>query len=310
MKKALCFLLLCCLMASLSGFDFKQINPLGIVAGSEAQNIQVENSLALVRNQNQLWVYSIFDVLSPRLEASFKSLHRIEDVNLQADNYIYVSSKEPSNTVTSIDSLNQFSRIYFINTVIGDKITREGATLYVADRYRGIDIINVGRGGSNDFLANFSEKWGIKDFCAEYPYIYALNDFGFVIVDISHQSFPKSISSFYQIGEVGLLAKDRDYVFIAGGKELYAFSIRDKDNPKLLAQMRMGYDIKAIEVKDSRLYLALGRGGIKVFDVSVPQKMEEINSYQSPFPALDIALEGELIFIAMGKEGWMVCEYR
>jgi hypothetical protein len=290
--------------------DNRFLFPLGRIQASEAYNIDVSEGNVLVRNQRQLWIYSTFNAWQPRLETSYQSLYKIEDVNFQGGNYIYASSQEATNTLSPIDSLNQFGKIFFVNTLIGDKITREGATLYVADRYRGIDIINVGRGGSNDLLANFAEKWGVRDFIAEYPNIYALNDFGLVTVDISDLSSPLSIATNYQLTDARYLVKNNEYLYIAAGKDLYVLSVRDIKKPVQLGQMRMFHDIQALSVKDNRLFVAMGQGGVKIIDISIPAKIVDLNTFYPPFPVYDIALENDYIYIAMGKEGWMIYEYR
>lgn len=310
MKRPMILSLLLLISISCAAIDNRFLYPLGIVKDSEAYSIDVSDSQVLTRNQKQLWIYSTFNAWQPRLETSYNSLARIEDVNFQSGNYIYVSSREPTNVLSAIDSLNQFGKIYFVDTLIGDKITREGATLYVADRYRGIDIINVGSGGGNDLLANFAEKWGVRDFIAEYPYIYALNDFGLVTVDISDQKFPLSIATNYQLPDARYLVKNGEYVYIASGKDLLVLSIRDVNKPIQVSQMRLFNDIQSLAVKDNRLFVALGQGGVKILDISVPNRIVDMNTFYPPFPVYDVALENDYIYIAMGKDGWMIYEYR
>lgn len=295
---------------ALSAVDNRFLYPLGHIQGVEALSIDAVDSQVLVRSQRQIWIYSTFNAWHPRLETGYQSLFRIEDTNFMAGNYIYASSQEPTNMITQIDSLNQYGKIYFMNTLIGDKITREGSTLYVADRYRGIDIINVGRGGSNDLIANFSEKWGVRDFIAEYPYVYALNDFGLVTVDISDQGFPISIATNYQLVDARYMAKNGTTLYIGAGKDLYLISVQDVSNPVKLGQIRLFNDIQALSVKDNRLFVALGQGGVKIFDISNPGKAVDINTFYPPYPVYDLALENDYIYIAMGKDGWMVYEYR
>lgn len=310
MKRLIILVLIIIVAVASFAVDNRFLYPLGHIKGAEALNIDVADGQVLVRNQRQIWIYSTFNAWQPRLETGYRSLYRIEDVNFMAGNYIYVSSQEPTNTISQVDSLNQYGKIYFTNTVIGDRITREGSTLYVADRYRGIDIINVGRGGSNDLQANFSEKWGVRDFVAEYPYIYALNDFGLVTVDISDQSFPISIATNYQLPDARFLVKSREFLYVASGKDLLVFSVSNINNPVQISQARMFNDIQALAVKDNRLFVALGQGGVKIFDISIPNRPRDMNTFYPPHPVYDLALENDYIYIAMGKEGWMIYEYR
>jgi hypothetical protein len=111
--------------------------------------------------------------------------------------------------------------------------------------------------------ASFAEKWGIRDFVAQYPYIYALNDFGVVVVDVSQQNFPLGIATNYQIPDARCLVKDREYLYVAAGKELLVISIRDNDKPLLVAQVRLANEIQSLAIKDQRLFAALGQGGVK-----------------------------------------------
>lgn len=310
MKRLTVLLLMLALSLVLLAVDNRFLYPLGKIEDSEALSIDVSDGQVLVRNQNQMWVYSTFNAWQPRLETAYTSLFKIEDTNFQSGNYIYVSSREPTNMVSPIDSLNQFGKIYFINTLIGDKITREGSTLYVADRYRGIDIINVGRGGANDLIANFSEKWGVRDFVAEYPYIYALNDFGLVTVDISNQEMPLSIATNYKLSSARWLAKNSDYLYIASDKDLLVLSVRDIEKPVQISQMSFFHEIQALSIKDNRLFLALGHGGVKILDISIPNRIVDMNTFSPPYPVYDLALENDYIYVAMGKDGWMIYEYR
>lgn len=310
MKKLTAILLLMLLLSSLMGAESRFVYPVVAVPDVDAQKITAENDQVLIHNSRQLWVYTLFNMYRPRLETSYISTHKVEDVNLLGNSYIYASSQEAGMALSPVDSLSQYGRIYFTNTLIGDKITREGATLYIADRYRGIDFINVGRGGSYDFLGNFSEKWGIRDFDAEYPYIYALNDFGFVMVDVSDFGFPIGLSTYYQLSDATQLIKDGDYVYIAAGQDLFVLSVRDIEKPVMLTQYRLANEIQAMQIKDKRLFLALGRGGVKILDISAANQMRDINTFFPPGAAIDIALMDDYIFVALGKDGWVIYEYR
>lgn len=309
MKKALlCLVLL--MMAFLSAAESRHLYPLATVKNSQAYDITVDSGYVFVRNQRQIWIYNCFNAWQPRLESSFLSVHPIEDLNLQAGNTLYIASHEPTNTIVPIDSLNSSGRIYFVNNIIGDKMAREGSTLYVSDRVRGIDIFNIAKGALNNLIASFSEKWGILDFSAEYPYLYALNDFGVVIVDVSEQDFPLSSATNYMISNARRLVKDREYLFVAAGKELMVLSVRDVKNPVLIAQMRLPNEIQDMAIKDQRLYLALGQGGVRIIDVSVPTRMQDLKNFYPPFAVYSLALENDYIYLGMGREGWMIYEYR
>ncbi|PKN75211.1 MAG: hypothetical protein CVU49_05175 [Candidatus Cloacimonetes bacterium HGW-Cloacimonetes-2] len=309
MKKLLLALIATSILLSLGAVDNKFLNLITHVKNSQAMSIMAENQQVYVRNNNQIWIYSSFNAWQPRIEASFYSVFPIEDINVAADRYLYICSAEPTNTVVPVDSLNLYGRIFFPTTFIGDRITREGATIYIADRYRGIDIIDIGSGGQRDIRSTFSEKWGIKDFHAEYPYLYALNDFGLVTVDITDLQFPTSMGTNYQIYDARVLAKNNDIIWIGAGKNLMAMSIRDLNNPTLINQYRFTHDILDIEVKDNRLFVALGPGGMRIMDVSLPTRIQEVNSILPVATVYDVALDQDYIFLGLGRDGWMIYQY-
>lgn len=310
MKKAVLSIMLIVLLASLAGIDDKFLYPLTHVKTAQALDIKVFDQQVITRSQNQVWVYSIFNPWQPRIEASYLSGAQIEDFDLVGENYLYLVTREPANVIVPVDSLMSYSRIYFTEHLPGDKITREGATLYVADRFKGIDIINIGTGGLREIISTFSADWGIRDFVAIYPTIYAVNDFGLVTVDITDQQFPVNRGQNYQINEARVIAKNGDTVWLGAGKNLFGINIRDLRNPLLINQFRMSNEILDLEVQNDRLFVALGRGGVKILDVRDPLRIDDLHTITTPYSVYDVALSKDMVFLGLGRDGWVIYEYR
>ena len=310
MKKLFGILLLIAVLASLTAIDDKFLYPLAHIQTGQALGIEVFDEQVITRSQNQIWIYSIFNPWQPRIEASYLSAAQIEDFDLVGENYLYVVTHEPANIVVPVDSLNSYSRIYFTEHLPGDKITREGSTLYVADRFKGIDIINIGSGGLREIISTFSTNWGIRDFVALYPTLFALNDFGLVTVDISDQQFPVSRGQNYQINDARVMVKNGDTIWLGADKNLFGINIKDLKNPRLVNQFRMSNEILDLEVKDDRLFIALGRGGVKILDVRDPLRISDLHNLNPPFSVYDIALSKDIVFLGLGRDGWVIYEYR
>ncbi len=151
---------------------------------------------------------------------------------------------------------------------------------------------------------------GIKDFVASYPYIFALNDFGLVAVDITDQSYPVSLGVNYELIDATCLAKNGNTIWIGAGKNLLAFNVYEPKKPTLISQIRMTNEILSLDIKDNRLFIALGRGGVKIIDVTNPLKTEDINNIFLTIPVYDLDVANDYIFLGLGKEGWMLYEYR
>ncbi len=272
--------------------------------------IAISGDKVISRGQNQVWIYSIFNPWQPQIDASYFSVSTIEDVELMGDRYLFVSSREPTNTLLEVDSLNVFGKIFFPTLLQGDSIEREGSILYVSDLQRGIEIIDIGSGGAKETKSVFSEKWGIRSFVAEYPYIYALNDFGLVTVDVSNLSLPQSVGLNYELIGAKVIAKHNSILWVGAEKNLYVIDITRLDRPVLLNQYRFAYDINALAIKDGRLFVALGFGGVRILDINNPVRLEELNWINLNSSAMDLALYQDYIFISSGNAGWIIYEYR
>lgn len=310
MKKLLLLLLMLPCLINAWAFDDRFLYPLAHLKDVSAYALKQDHDLIYVRNQNQVYIYSIFNAWSPKLETSFYSVFPIEDIEIQEGNYFYLTSREPTNQIIQVDSLQSSTKIFFPSIVIGDRLTREGSTLYVADRFKGIDIINIGGGSIREIKSTFSEKWGIRDFVAHFPYLFALNDFGLVAVDISDQSYPRAIATNYQIADATCLIKNGNTLWVGAGKNLLAFNIYDPAKPILIAQYRMTNEVINLDLKDNRLFVVLGRGGVKIMDIANPLKATDLNTIQPGFAVYDIDLANDYIYLALGKDGWMIYEYR
>ena len=310
MKRSLLSILCLLMCLSIFAIDNKFLHQLAYIKTSQAYSIRFAEDLVYANNQNYIGVYSIFNAWQPKMKAAFFSPNPIEDIETLTGKYLYVASNEPTNQVILIDSLYTGSRIFFPQTIVGDKLTREGSILYVADRYRGIDIIDLGGGSTRELLSTFSEKWGIKDFVASYPYIFALNDFGLVAVDITDQSYPVSLGVNYELIDATCLAKNGNTIWIGAGKNLLAFNVYEPKKPTLISQIRMTNEILSLDIKDNRLFIVLGRGGVKIVDVTNPLKTEDLNNIFLTIPVYDLDVANDYIFLGLGKEGWMIYEYR
>ncbi len=311
MKHTLLLILALTVCVGAAAVDFRIPQLLVHSRTPQPYNIDFQEDQVILRNQNYVWIQSIFNPWSPRLEAVFRSQYIIEDVNMLGDNQLYICSQDPANLVSTVDTLSYPGTIYFTTTVPGNKITREGSMLYVADRFKGIDIIDIGRGGMRELKSTFSEKWGIRDFIAEYPYLWALNDFGLVTVDISNLQFPISMGINYEITDATVMAKNGDIIWLGAGKKLLAINAADMNHPRLIFQTRLSNDIRDLELKDDLLYLALGQGGLKILDVTNPLRVEDLRTITHPaIEMFDVALGGDLIFLALGNDGWMIYQYR
>jgi hypothetical protein len=60
----------------------------------------------------------------------------------------------------------------------------------------------------------------------------------------------------------------------------------------------MPNEIVDLEVMDDRLFVALGRGGVKILNIKKPAPDRRPQHHQHPFTVHDVAISKDMIFLA------------
>ena len=71
MKKVILLLLMATIMVFSYAIDDRIPRPIAHLKNIQPYNVDYQQDLVLLRNQNFIWIYSIFNPWSPRLEAVF-----------------------------------------------------------------------------------------------------------------------------------------------------------------------------------------------------------------------------------------------
>jgi hypothetical protein len=275
-----------------------------------ANNVSVTDKYAFINNDWQLYVYSVNSGWNPLLETAFSSSYPITDVFSLDNNRIYICSHEPTNDVAEIDSLNTYGRIYLANRLTCDKARREGATLYTSNAENGLEIYDIGKGVAPQLISAFSGKWGFVDMEARYPYVHALNNFGYVIIDITDLTQPRSVGTNYEIVDGRVLCVNRNIAWIGAAGTLFAVDFTYSDKPVIINRYRFSADITDIQAKGNDLYVGLKTSGLKIMDITYPKMIKEKNSFYLKTAVTSIAVLEDYIYVGAGLQGWVILEYR
>jgi len=298
------------IISQLNGIDDKFIRLVYESKIPVAYNIKTDERHIYIFNDWYLYIYSYVNIWNPAIETAFQTTFPMTDVLNLGSNQIFICSPEPTIEITELDSLNKFGRIYFARRLLCNKAKREGALLYTSHAENGIEMFELGKGITPLKISSFSEKWGIIDFDAKYPYLHALNDFGYVNIGIEDLTNPKANGTNYDIVEGTVLCLNRNIVWVGARSTLLAVDITYPDNPVIINRYRFAYDINAIKAKGNELYVALKTSGLKILNISNPKKITEKNSFYLRTGINALALEDDYIFIAAGVQGWFILEYR
>jgi len=311
--KRLCLvliILLAMISVTLQGVDNKFVRVISQTKTPIANGIKITDQYAYIYNDWYLYIYSLKNLWSPQIETGFLTTFPITDVLSLDNNHVFVCSLEPSNTITEIDSLNTFGRIYYAQKLVCDKARREGTLLYTTNPNIGLQIYDIGKSVLPQLVSTFSEKWGIIDLQAQYPVVHALNDFGYVNIDITDLTQPHTNGTNYEVVDGKIISVNRNLAWIGTGSTLLAVDITYPEKPVIINRYRFSYDINDIKARGDEVFVALKSSGLKILDVSNPKRILEKNNFPFKSAIRSVAVDGDYIYLAAATAGWIILEYR
>ncbi|HOD17198.1 MAG TPA: hypothetical protein PKJ14_00940 [Candidatus Cloacimonadota bacterium] len=303
----LVFLLFC---AYLNGFDDKFVRLVYHSSNSVAQQIKVLDQYVYVYNDWYIYIYNLKNIWNPVVETAFSSTYPITDIAMLDYNKLYVCSHEPTNYITEMDSLNTYGHIFTALSLICNKARKEGNLLYTTHTENGLEIFDLSRSVYPQKISSFSENWGILDMEARYPQVHVLNDFGYVNIDVTDVTQPRTLGYNYEIVGGTVLSVNRNIVWVGAGSNLLAIEITYPEKPVIINRYRFSSDIIDLEARGNELFVALKTSGLRIMDITNPKKINEKNNYYIRTGVSSVALDGDYIYLGAGTQGWFVLEYR
>jgi hypothetical protein len=296
--------------SSLSALDSKFITVIYQAQTPVADHIRVWDEYAYIFDDWQLYVYNLKNNWKPFVETAFSSSFPITDIELLDYNHIYVCSHEPTNYVAEIDSLNLYGRIFVMERLTCNKARREGALLFTSHLENGLEIYDISKGIIPQRIVSFSENWGIVDLETRYPVIHALNEFGYLYLDVMDVSNPKTVGFNYEIVGGTVLSINRNIAWIGAGSTLYAVEYTYPEKPTIINRYRFSSDIFDLKARDNELFVGLRSGGLKILNISNPKRITEKNSFYLKTGIYSVFVDGDYLYLGAGNQGWYILEYR
>jgi len=305
-----CIIVLALMSGSLSALDSKFIRVIHHGKTPVANHIKVFDEYAYIFDDWHLYVYNLKNNWKPFVETAFSSSFPITDVELLDYNHLYVCSHEPTNYITELDTLNLYGRIFVTERVTCNKARREGALLFTSHLENGLEIYDISKGIIPQRVVSFSENWGIVDLETRYPVIHALNEFGYLYLDVMDVTQPRTVGFNYEIVNGTVLSINRNIAWIGAGSTLYAVEYTYPDKPTIINRYRFSSDILDLKARDNELFVGLKSGGLKILNITNPKLISEKNSFYLKTSLFSVFVEGDYIYLGAGNQGWYILEYR
>ena len=201
----------------------------------------------------------------------------------------------------------------FPQEIWGFRLTGDRA--YVGANFFGLGILDVSGGGAPVLLsqhktlgqakigATASGKVGIIDHME-----------GFVLVDISDETAPAGIGSFFLDGYARDVVTDGTLAFATDSPSgLYVFDLARPGMPEPVGVLHAPNAPRDIDVSPGTaerptLIVGAGGGDVQVYDVSDPAAPEKVASVATPGRATRVSMNGDEVFVADSEAGVAVVD--
>ena len=194
------------------------------------------------------------------------------------------------------------SKLYFSGE--GKQLALSGDYIYFADRYCGLEIVDISDPITPMLVGEFSDHT-IEDVFIDGAYAYIIDYSSFRIIDVSDQSQPSLVGE-CQVGsdDCSSVWVDGNYAYITAlgfGSALSIFDISDRTNPTIISSYGIYTPAYDVCVRNNYAYVACIPGGndadLLILDVSDPSSPTLAGQYRSSGSAQDIFFSGNKAFI-------------
>ena len=108
-------------------------------------------------------------------------------------------------------------------------------------------------------------------------------------------------------GSSRALAMDGDFIFVGVGPGVFVLNIEDMGQPHVGGYTGvLSADVNAVAISGDRLYVAAGLAGLRVFEISPPERPRELTAYVDDCSAMDVVLSSSRVFVACGDQGVLI----
>ncbi len=185
-----------------------------------------------------------------------------------------------------------------------------GSTVFVADNYVGLLILDVSTPSNPVLLGNYSTGTGGVD-CVVVLGSLVYIGIGFnqlLIVDVSIPSTPRLLGS-YPSGASNVVVSGSTLYAAAGTAGLLIVDVSTPSIPRLLGSYSTGLGFAySVAVSGSTVFVTGLSGGLLILDVSTPSIPVLLGSYPTGSGQVVVAVSGSTLYVADGSAGLLIVD--
>jgi hypothetical protein len=279
----------------------------------EIETVEVEDDLAYLVDNNELFIIDVSDPFSPVELGSFSLFRQVNPMARILDmvvrnGYAYISNDDAGINVFDVSIPTapvEVDEFYLLGGNHPLRITEHENRLYISDPTQGLFILDSSDPSNLEQIRLF----GIGDL----PYNSVVQgDYAFVachsanlkIVDVRDPEAP-SIVTELDLEEIGspldiAVYQNHAYITLDSGpsSNLVVVDISDPIFPVQVASVPVEGEAGRIEINNGFAYLACDDAGMRIFDVRTPSNPVETGFYVGTPESRDIAVSEDFVLLA------------
>jgi hypothetical protein len=271
-----------------------------------ADTVELRGTHAFVAGGRTLTILDLSDPSSPKKVADYSFPEQIWSFRL-AGPYAYVAANFYGLGVLDISNPAAPKLRAAIKTPGQAKgVALVGTTAFVADHMSGVDVIDLGSLDKPTLRGSFFVDGYARDVATSSKFAFAVDaPTGLYALDPARPGPPDAIGQIQSAAAPSMIEVmeqgGKVVACLVGGGALQLYDVTDPTKPVHLTNFKTpGGRPTRIALDGVRAYLADGREGVQIVDLSNPSSPALVGSIKTTAPARDVAIGGGLVVVAVG----------
>jgi len=286
---------------------FPGLDLVGQVTGSFYAVFAQGNYVYVGNNQEQLIVIDVSQPSNPTIVGQV-TVGSIEDITV-VGGYAYLATGRTGIQIVDVSNPSNPAIVVSYDTPdLAYGIFVSGGFAYIADSSSGLMLIDVSDPTAPSEIATLDTSYAIDVFVTgNYAYIADFNG-GLRVIDISNPAHPQEVDTYTPENgfAYGVFVSD-GYAYVTGSLgEVVVLDVSDPTNVAPVGSCNLSWSGFDIVVSDFYAYVPDIFEALHVIDVLSPTNPREVWSYVTPGIPEDVAVVGDLVYVADSNGGLLV----
>src|SRR5262245_41059666 len=271
-----------------------------------ADTVEIRGQYAFVAGGHTLTVLDVSEPSSPKKVAEYAFPEQIWSFRL-VGSYAYVAANFYGLGI--LDITNPAApklRASFKTPGQAKGVALVGTTAFVADHMSGVDIVDLSSLDKPALRGSFFVDGYARDVAASSRFAFAVDaPTGLYALDPARPGPPEAVGQVQSAAAPQMIEVmeqgGRVVACLVGGGALQLYDVTDPGKPAHLTSFKTPSGRPArIALDGVRGYIADGREGVQIVDLSNPSSPALVGSVKTALPARDVAVGGGLVVAAVG----------